>query len=280
MRGEVRAAGWFGVTCVCVWGGGVFGRPRLGEGRLGRAPGSWRARGLPRLGVAGEGPSTVLVSATRGVLAGRGLRLASLGEGGGVVAGEGLSPPGPPPPPPHVPGPVLHDPSPLTRPPPHAPDPPPPRYIHLNPKMRNFNRGLLLRGMRAGIDTITASRFQNRIRPLAQRLAAVLDEVNYADRLHPMNHHSRFPYLFTTIVDTVRNTDSVSRAPTRPGKARRGGRGGRRGEGGWAGGRGASCAPCVTHAHHHLTSFPSACANPSHRRRAVSFTSPSTRATW
>ena len=63
----------------------------------------------------------------------------------------------------------------------------------MNPKARNFKRMLLVRGMRPGVDYISEYRFKHWIRPLAGRLAEVIDEVDYSSRLSWTNHHPLFP---------------------------------------------------------------------------------------
>jgi len=45
--------------------------------------------------------------------------------------------------------------------------------------------------------------FRRRCVPLLKELATTMDEVHWADRLHPMNHTANFPFFVTHIVDTT-----------------------------------------------------------------------------
>ena len=73
-------------------------------------------------------------------------------------------------------------------------------YIHLYPRGSECKLVLRVRGKEQGYDKTTVRR---RLMPLAHKLAEVMDEVKWSDRLDPYNHHPLFPIGVTTLWDTA-----------------------------------------------------------------------------
>lgn len=72
-------------------------------------------------------------------------------------------------------------------------------YVHQYPKFKHFKRVMRVRGQDMGI---SKDAFRDNILPLACRLAAAINEIQWGARLDPRNHHSLFPTTVTGIVDT------------------------------------------------------------------------------
>ena len=77
------------------------------------------------------------------------------------------------------------------------------KWIHKAPSTRQMDADL-------GMTDVT---FRSRVYPLFHQLARTIDIVQWADRLHGMNHTPNFPYYVTTVVDTapIAVSESVNR---------------------------------------------------------------------